>query len=79
MGSLYDHRWFIGGGGRFLRLNGRVKVAVSQFSPLEKVAMEYFWIHFVTDKLDIATSMRPWRDILRPSATLRRLENYIDF
>ena len=59
MVSLYDHRWFIGGGGRFLRLHGRVKVAVSQFSPLEMVAMEYFWVHFATDKLDIATSMRP--------------------
>ena len=67
--SLYDHRWFIGGGDRFLRLHGRVKVAVGHFSPLEMVVMEYFWAHFATDKLDIATSMRPWRDTLRPSAT----------
>ena len=36
---------FIGGGGCFLRLHGRVKVAVNLFSPLEMVAMEYFWVH----------------------------------
>ena len=59
----------------FLRLHGRVKVAVSQFFPLEMVAMQYFWVNFATDKLDTATSMRPWRDTLRPTATLRRLEN----
>ena len=63
MESLYDHRWFIGGSGRFLRLHGRVKVAVSQFSPLEMVAMEYFWVHFATDKLEIAPSMRPRCDL----------------
>ena len=51
MVSLYDHRWFIGGGGRFLRFDGWVKVAVGEFSPLEMVAMEYFWVHFATDKL----------------------------
>ena len=59
MVSLYDYRWFIGGSGRFLRLHGRVKIAVSQFSLLEMVAMEYFWVQFTIDRLDIATSMRP--------------------
>ena len=29
MVSLYDHRWFIGGGGRLLQLHGRIKVAAS--------------------------------------------------
>ena len=51
MVSLYDHRWFIGGGGRTLRLHDRVKSAVSQFSLLEMVAMEYFSVHFATNIL----------------------------
>ena len=44
--------------GSFLRLHCRVKVAVHKLFPLEMVAMEYFRVHFATDKLDIATSMR---------------------
>ena len=54
---VYRWRW------SFLRFHGRVKVAISQFSPLDMVAMEYFWVHFATDKLDIATSMRPRYDL----------------
>ena len=34
----YDHRWFIGGVGIFLRLHGPTKVEVGKFSSLEMVA-----------------------------------------
>ena len=38
------------------------------------VAMEYFWVHFATDKLDIATSIYDYK-----YATLMLLENDLDF
>ena len=43
------------------------------------VAIEYFLVHFATDKLDIATPMLPWRKSLQPSETLMRLEIDLDF
>ena len=77
MVSLYDYRWFIGGGGHFLQLHGQVKVAVSQFSPLEMVAMGYFCVHFATtDKLDIATSMRHLATKCDPKAP-RKLPRFL--
>ena len=40
-----------------------VTVTVGKFSPLEMVVMEYYWAHFATDKLNIATLMRPRFDL----------------
>ena len=57
MVSWNDNGWFIGGFSRFLRLHGWFKVAFNKYYQLEMVAMEYFWVHFATDKLDIAISM----------------------
>ena len=59
---------FIGGIGRFFLLQSRAKVTLSKFSLLLMVVMEYFWVHFYTDKLDIATLMRPWHDTLQPKS-----------
>ena len=66
MVSLYGQWSFIGGLCRFLQLHCRAKVTVGKKCPLEMVAMEYLRVHFATDKLDIAASMRPRRDQVRP-------------
>ena len=49
----YRWRW------SFFMTSGQAKVTVGKFSPLEMIVMEYFCVHFATDKLDIATLMQP--------------------
>ena len=73
MESLYGQRSFICGVSRFLLLQCRAMVAVGKFSQLDMVAMEYFRVHFATDKSVIATLMRLRCDLgegtLQPSTT----------